>query len=160
MKDWYQSLSERDRKFLTIGGGLAVFLLGYFLLWDPLASSVDKQTKQLKASERTHQQMQQWADEARKVREKNPARVDTANRSLISLVDEKIRAMGMKSGLDRMEPEGQDQVRLWLKNADFDRIITLLGQLHQQYGIAVESASITPSDQPGMASAKLNLVRS
>jgi general secretion pathway protein M len=160
MKEWYLSLSERDRKFLTIGGGLAVLLLGYFLLWDPLASSVARQSTLLKAKQDTHQQMEQWAEEARKLRTLNPGRVDTSNRSLISLVDEKIRAMGMKSGLDRMEPEGQDQVRLWLKNTQFDLIINLLGQLQQQYGINVESASITLADQPGMANAKLNLTRS
>jgi len=159
MKNWYLSLSERDRKFLTIGGGLAVLLLGYFLLWDPLASSVATQGTQLKAKQSTHQQMQQWAEEARKLKAVNPGRVDTSNRSLISLVDEKIRAMGIKSGLDRMEPEGQDKVRLSLKNMQFDLIINLLGQLQQQYGINVESASITLADQPGTANAKLNLTR-
>jgi general secretion pathway protein M len=160
MKDWYLSLSERDRKFLIIGGGLAILLLGYFLLWDPLSTAVDRQSTQLKAKQDTQQQMQQWAEEARKLRAMNPGRVDTSNRSLISLVDEKIRATGMKSGLDRMEPEGQDQVRLSLKNSQFDLIIDLLGQLQQQYGINVESASITPGDQPGTSNAKLNLIRS
>jgi type II secretory pathway component PulM len=66
----------------------------------------------------------------------------------------------MKSGLERMEPEGQDKVRLSLKNSQFDLFINLLGQLQQQYGIYVESASITPGDQPGTANAKLNLTRS
>jgi general secretion pathway protein M len=104
--------------------------------------------------------MQQWATEVGKLKAANPAVADTSGRSLISLVDEKIRTTGMKNSLDRMEPEGQDSVRLWLKDSDFDRIIMLLGQLHQQYGIVVESASITPSDSPGRASAKINLTRS
>jgi len=160
MKDWYQSLSERDRMILTWGGGLAALLLGYFLLWDPLTSSVNNQKQQLDAKQQTLRQMQQWSTEVRKLKASNPARVDTSSRSLISLVDEKLRSSGMKSSLDRMEPEGQDKVRLWLKQSDFNRIINLLAQLHQQYGIEVESASLTATDKPGTTSVKLNLSRS
>lgn len=160
MKAWYQSLSERDRMILTWGGGLAILLLGYFMLWDPLSTSVSKQKQQLEVKQQTLAQMQQWSIEIRKLKARNPAQVDTSNRSLISLVDEKLRSSGMKSSLDRMEPEGQDKVRLWLKDSDFNRIINLLGQLHQQYGIHVESASISTTDKPGAASVKLNLSRS
>ncbi len=160
MKAWYQSLGERDRMILTWGGGLVILLLGYFLLWDPLSSTVDNQRQQLTAKQNTLSQMQQWAKEVQKLKSMNPARVNTSDRSLISLIDEKIRNAGMKASLDRMEPEGQDKVRLWLKDSDFNRFINLLGQLHQQYGIDVESASITATDNPGSASVKLNLSRS
>jgi general secretion pathway protein M len=83
----------------------------------------------------------------------------SGNRSMLAVVDQAITAANLKAGLQRMEPDGQNTVKLWLNKSSFDQVVAMLGQLEQAQGIAVQTLAMTPADGVGLIDARITLMR-
>ena len=161
MKDWWQEQSPRDRRILLIGSVFAGFALLYLLLWQPMHQQRDKYRQQIIDQRQLLQWMQQRSVEAKALM-KQPAGSGShqpIKGSLLSLVDKEARRAGLGKGLKRVEPAGNDQVRLWLESVEFKRLIIWLGGLETKYGTRIESAAIDRTDTLGQVNARLVIKR-
>jgi type II secretory pathway component PulM len=161
MKDWLDSLEQRERIFV-IGGGVAVTLaLLYAFIWMPLDNG--------------HRSMQSSVDswqrsltELRPLRGMQSAPANTARPAVnaqqtpVVIVDSTLRARGLDRSLRRSQPTTSNGIRVEFENVAFDDLVLWLDDLSSQYAMEVASGSLSTSSQagPGRINATLTLERS
>lgn len=159
MKELFLNLQPRERR-IVIGGGLVLLaVLFYLLAWEPLDRRLDDLRARLETQTETLAWMRSAADEVKALRSGAAGAPATANRSLLAVIDESARAAGIKPALQRMEPEGDRAVRLWLGASSFDALVTWLGRLERQHGITVSALSLEPAEAVGTVEARITLER-
>ena len=77
--------------------------------------------------------------------------------TLVSVVDASSREAGLT--LAGTDPIGTTQLKVRLENAPFDSLVGWLIRLQQTAGVAVQSAAIDRSANPGQVNATLTLTR-
>jgi len=151
---WYQSLAERERRFVLFGA-LAGTLLLVFAMLLPLDRSVSRAQERLA---RKHEDLVEMRRIAPELAAAGPAlAAPTAQGSLIRIVDNAAREAGLGSALVSSEPAGKDGLRVRLDKAPFDTLVAWLARLAQQHGIGVESATIDTAGAPGIVNAGIVL---
>jgi general secretion pathway protein M len=145
------SLSERDRRTLLIGGGVAVLLLLYVII--QLDSSVSSAHKRIAKKQADLAWMQTVAPELAGA---GPT-PGTTGESLLVIVDRSAREAGLASSLAGSEPSGPGGLSVRLQKAPFDTLIAWLARLSQQNGIRVDTASIENAGTPGLVNAAIVL---
>ncbi len=158
MKEWFENLQARERRYLIGGIAALACILLYFLLWSPLSSNVNKLHESTAIKRDDLSWMQSASKQIIQLRGANPNRRG-GSRSLLSVVDQNFASAGLKGALQRMEPDGRNSVKLWFNQGSFDGLISMLGKLDQEEGIVIKSLSITPADGPGLVDARITLLR-
>ena len=161
MKDWLDSLEQRERMFV-IGGAVAVVLaVLYAFVWVPL----DKGHQTLQTSVDTWERS---LAEIRPLRGMQPEQtqaprpaVDTQQTPVV-IVDATLRARGLDRSLQRSQPTTSSGIRVEFENVAFDDLVQWLDDLSAQYAMEVASGSFSTSTQagPGRINATLTLERS
>ncbi len=153
MMEWYQSLSERERRMVLFGAIAAVLILVFGVLW-PLDQSVARAHARL-----AHKQSDlAWMRSVAPQLATAPV-LPTASspRSLIVVIDNSAREAGLGGTLTGSEPAGPGGLRVRLDKAPFDAIVGWLARLAEQQGINVESATIDGAGAPGVVNAGIVL---
>ncbi len=145
------SLSERDRRTLLIGGGVALLLLLYVIF--QLDSNVSSAHKRIAKKQADLAWMQTVAPE---LAASGPV-PGTQGESLLVIVDRSAREAGLASALAGSEPSGPGGLSVRLQKAPFDTLIAWLARLSQQNGIRVDTASIENAGTPGLVNAAIVL---
>ncbi len=154
------NLAERERWLVATAGVVVAVALFYLLAWEPLFKAREELGQAVAAQRNTLRWMQEAADEVR-VLKGSAARggLQGRNRSLLSVLDQTATQAGIRDHIDRMEPEGQNSVKLWLDNVPFDPLIRWIERLERHYGVYTKRANFTPADEPGQVDARLTLER-
>jgi general secretion pathway protein M len=145
------SLSERDRRTLLIGGVIAALLLLYVVI--QLDSNVSSAHKRLLKKQTDLAWMRTAAPELAAT----TSHVGANGQSLLVLVDSSARESGLASSLAGSDPAGPGGLSVRLQKAPFDSLIPWLARLSQQNGIRVDTASIESAGSPGLVNAALVL---
>ena len=139
------------------GGVLAVFLI-YLLAWQPLTAGYQRLERQVGAREQELHWMQQAAAEARSLKARaGPGGGAVAQPSLLGLIESTARRDRLAVALKKVQPEGQDGVRVWFENASFDDLMLWLDGLHRTNGVNVAEFSIDRQSTDGRVNAKILL---
>jgi len=154
MKLSLDTLSERERRLVTIGGVAAVvlLLLGVLLPLDRSVSRAEERVGQKQADLAWMQSVTPELANAGPVTAR-PATQD----SLIVVVDRSAREAGLGGSLTSSEPNGPGGLRVRLEKAPFDILIGWVARLSEQHGVRVESATIDNAGAPGIVNAGLVL---
>jgi general secretion pathway protein M len=145
------TLSERDRRMLAIGGALVALLLVYVIF--QLDSSVSSAHKRIKKKQDDLTWIQVAAPE---ILAQGPIAA-SGGESLIVIVDRSAREAGLATALAGSEPAGPGGLSVRLQKAPFDSLISWLARLSQQNGVRVDSASIDTAGTPGLVNAAIVL---
>lgn len=145
------SLSERDRRTLLVGGVIAVLLLLYVVI--QLDSSVSSAHKRILKKQTDLAWMRTAAPELAAT----ASHVGANGQSLLVVVDSSARESGLASSLAGSDPAGPGGLSVRLQKAPFDSLIPWLARLSQQNGIRVDTASIENAGSPGLVNAALVL---
>ena len=146
------SLSERDRRTLLIGGVVAALLLLYVVI--QLDSSVSSAHKRIVKKQADLAWMRTAAPELAAT---GGVHIGTNGQSLLVLIDSSARESGLASALAGSDPAGPGGLSVRLQKAPFDTLISWLARLSQQNGIRVDTASIESAGSPGLVNAALVL---
>lgn len=158
IKTWWQAQSERDR--LTLAGGAIVvaILLGWALVWHPIAlrravleQDVATRRAELVAVERDSARLAQQHGVAQR------ARGDRAGKSLLALADATARETELAGALRQVEPAGARNVKLVFEAASFDALMTWIDTLASAYGVEVTEFSADRADGIGLVNARVTL---
>ena len=155
MKEYLDRLSERDRLLLMLAAAAVIILL-VFAGWHSFASRVDRMHDVLSSRQATLAYMKQAAQQVRQLRGNAPVHSSTGQ-SLMALLDSTARQSGLHDAVKRVDPDGQDKVRLRLEQAGFDDMLRWLESLNRSYGITVENITIDRLDSIGLVNARLTL---
>lgn len=143
---YYAQLSSRDQKALKF---LLVFLLGCIVVLGIIFPSYRfySESKQTLLS---NQKLLLWMTDNRD----NVNQV-TANQPLspkdLPLI-QRVSASADDKGItiSRLQPEGEQRVRLWLSNTDFNTFIQWLQDLNLQSTLDISTISIDKTNTPGV----------
>lgn len=145
-----RSLSQRERRTLLIGGMIAMALF-FFAVVLPLDRSVTRLSHSVASRQAELAWMRSVAPELAAA---GPVPA-SSGQPLIILVNESARQAGL--GLSGTAPSGNGGLRVQMREAPFDPLIGWLARLHQQYGIEVQSASISATGTRGLVDASFVL---
>jgi type II secretory pathway component PulM len=146
------SLSERDRRTLKIGGIIAALLLVYIVV--QLDSSVSSAHKRIAKKSEDLNWMRSNQGELMGLGSQVQG---IGGQSLLVIVDRSAHESGLGNALAGSEPSGPGALSVRLQKAQFDTMIPWLARLSQQNGIRVDSASIENAGGPGLVNAALVL---
>ena len=157
MKAWFLSLAPRERLMVSAAAGVVILALIFLLAWEPLASRVTQLQQSVDEQQALKQWMQQAAVEARQLRGAAGSAAADANRSLLAIVDQTSKQSRLGSAVKRIQPDGQDLVRVSLEQASFDDVVLWLGTLQRSYGVNVVDAALDRQANAGRVNARLTL---
>jgi general secretion pathway protein M len=154
MRAWYENLSERDRRVVSIGG-VVVLVLGLLAIILPLNTQVSLARKRITTKQGDLAFIQSVAPQ---VAAAGPGAAGAANaESLVVLIDSSARESGLGKALSSSQPTGDKGLRIRLDKAPFDALVAWLARLSQQHGVRVESAEIESAGEVGLVNAGLVL---
>jgi general secretion pathway protein M len=156
MKAWFAGLEANERRLLIIAAPLVLLMLLYVGIWEPLNSRVAT----LRASTAEQESLLAWmrgaAQEVKQLRGRGDQRVKPASgQSLLSLVDRTAKSGQLGPALKRVQPEGDQKVRVWLESASFDDVVRWLTLLETQHGVRVESSVFQALEATGRVDVRL-----
>lgn len=157
MKTWFLGLAPRER--LLIGGGAAVvvLLLVYLLVIEPL----QQRRAVLERGVIAQRELLTWMrDAVVPLRGNASAPNDNRGQSLFVVVDRSARATVLAGALQRVQPEGQGNVRAWFNDAPFDDLVRWIATLQREHGVTVNTLSVERADTAGLVNARVTLERS
>lgn len=160
MKEWFNGLAPRERTMVSIAAVVVMLALVYATAWSPLASSVARLEQSVEEQQALKQWMQQSAAEANQLRNAAGAAGAGDHRSLLAVVDQTSKQSQLAPAVKRIEPDGQELVRVTLEQASFDDTVTWLGSLQRSFGVSVADVSIERQADSGRVNVRLTLKRS
>lgn len=157
MKAWWLGLQSSERRTLIIGAVILVIMAVYYGGWVPLQSDIARMEKQVKEQEAVKRWMEQAAQQATRLQGSSAGQtpIKRSGRSLLSLVDQ--AAKRGKLDLKRIEPDGNDAVKVWLEQASFDDMMRWLINLEKQHGLEINTITIDRQADSGRVNARLTL---
>jgi general secretion pathway protein M len=160
MKDWWFSRSSQDRMAITITACVVGLLLVYLFVWLPFNNKIITKRNQVESQMATLEWMEKSAEEVRSLRSRQ-ARSNTkvSNEALLTLVDRTAKQNQLSKYIQRLKPQDNDSVQLWLEQAPFDALVQWIGLLVRQYNIDLDAISIERDESSGMVDARLTLLR-
>ena len=160
MKDWWLSRTPQDRMALLITSSVLGLLLIYLFGWLPFNKQIVSKRDLVESQLATLEWMKRSAVEVRSLRSgqtRGSARV--SSEALLTLVDRTAKQNLLRKYIQRLKPQDNDSVQLWLEKAPFDSLVQWLGLLVRQYDIGLDSISIERDESTGLVDARLTLLR-
>lgn len=157
MKEILANLSSSERRTLAIAAVVSSILLLYVAMWKPVFSSAETLRQQLVTEKETLSWMRVASQEINVLQGGNSVVVDRGGRSLLSIVDQAARNNKLGLALKRVEPKGENEVRVRLEQASFNDVARWLSQLQNKYGISVKTITVDRQNASGIANVNLML---
>lgn len=161
MKNWFDSLEQRERLFVSAGALVVFVTLIYGFVWLPL----DKGQKSMSASIATWERSLADLRPLSGVRpgSQNTASIRPVNsqQTPVVIIDQSLRARGLDNVLKRSQPTTSNGIRVEFENIAFDELVLWLGDLSIQFGMHVTTGSMSATSQagPGRINATFTLER-
>lgn len=143
MNEWWLQRNARERAILLGGGLVALLVLGYSLVWEPLQQRLTLARQTVYALQQDLQWIQQAAAQLQPQRTL-PTPSTRSNEPLLTLLDQSAKRQSFSLALKRIEPQGE-RVRLQFEQVDFDSLIRWLAQLERDQAISTYSLNLERS---------------
>lgn len=160
MKDWWQALNRRERWILGGGAAVLVALMVYVLLWEPQRQRIER-LRQTVATQRAEiAWMREAAAEVQRLsRAPIPGTSPQDSRSMLTVVDSSATGANLGGSVKRVEPQGDDRLRVQLEHVEFDALIRWLADLQKQRGIVADNVALEGQSDGRRVNARLVLRR-
>ena len=159
MKEWFRSLSARERIYVVIGGSLLLVYLFWQTVWQPLVSQYASLQKSRVANQELVEWMQISSQKVKQLYGKNGAKKQQ-NATPIGVAEMLLKKYALNNKKPKMNPKGNKGLQISLRGVMFDQFIRFLDDFEQGYGFICISASITPTATQGEVNARFTVVRS
>lgn len=143
MNEWWLQRNARERAILLGGGLVALLVLGYSLVWEPLQQRLTLARQTVYALQQDLQWIQQAAAQLQPQRTL-PTPSTRSSEPLLTLLDQSAKRQSFSLALKRIEPQGE-RVRLQFEQVDFDSLIRWLAQLERDQAISTYSLNLERS---------------
>ena len=145
MKSWWNSLSQRERLLVGIGGASLLLMVIYWGAWRPFSNSIESAEQQLSKQREALSWMQLRAGGLRQ----QPAGARQPDRSttLEAVANTTSRQLGVS--LTRLQPTEQDLL-VELQVLEFERLMNWLVVMERDYGVSVKVIELAAEGGKGM----------
>ena len=142
MKQWWESLSDTERKQLMGVGALVFVILFYFVVWAPLANSVEKKQKAIEKQI----ELNAWSKNAI-MQIKSGAGQKRDYGSLSQIINGSTRQYNIS--VARMNPTN-DTMNVVIDEVVFTTLMQWLAYIEQRQGIKIHNIDVSLGDDPGV----------
>lgn len=160
MRDWFESLEARERLFVVIGAVVVSIAVLWGLVWAPLDKGHREAQQRVSTWEQSLAELRPLASLPKPQNGSRSARGAAGAQSPVVIVDSTLRSHGL--GQPKRSQPAPNGIRVEFENVAFDKLVVWLGDLSYQYGLEVQSGSLSAdaSGAPGRINATLTLERS
>lgn len=152
-----EMLPSRDRMALKVLAITLVLLILFFAVWQPALaymkdqeSMLDQRVALLKLVRENSAVLAAMSKAGG-----NAQQPTLSSQQLVSSVTNMAQRQGV--ALKRFEPSGENELKVWVDDVAFDKVVTWLAELKARLGVRVEQISVEKQEQPGLVSARLTL---
>lgn len=157
MTGWWQQLNPRQQRLVMLLAAVLAGVLIYVLVWEPLAQAREAERARVAEQRAVLDWLDQVAPVAEELRRTGQRSEDLGDRSLLGLADETARAARLAGALTRIEPTGDNRVRVWLDGADFVAAMGWLEQFSREYPVEVRELQVDRASGSGMVNLRVTL---
>lgn len=150
-------LDARQRRLLLLAAVVLIGALLYVQVWEPLVESRALERERIAEQQAMLDWLTAITPMAEQMRQQQTGRAVASDRSLLGLADETARAAGLAGSLTRIEPAGDNQVRVWLDGANFVATMSWLQQMSMRYPVEVSQLSVDRARQNGQVNVRVTL---
>lgn len=155
VKQWFSTLSQRERQ-MVLSAVTVIVLFVIYQLWSTFTSHIDNLQHRVDNQQNIQSWMRQAANEVKQLRGTGVAGTRPKGKQLLlGLIDRSAKQNKLGTSLQKVQPEGEQGVRVWLEKAAFDNIITWLDNLQYKHGLVITDISIDSQDITGMVNARV-----
>ncbi len=155
MKEWFAGLEQRERHLVISGAVLLGLMLMYIAVWEPLTNKASTLRVSTAEQASTLRWMRQAAQDVKKLRGSGNRVKSTGGQSLLSVVDSTAKSGRLGTALKRVQPDGEQRVRVWMEAANFDDVMRWLVLLDTRYGVTIENSVFEMKQESGRVDARL-----
>lgn len=160
MKDWFYSLEDRERLFVSSGALIVAVALIYGFAWVPLDQKHAEAAASVSDWQRSLAELRPLKGLAAQAN-RGTSSGGANQRAPIIIVDQTLRSRGLEQYRKRSQPTSSNGIRVEFENVAFDELVIWLGDLSEQYKMTVQSGSLSSGNRsgPGRINATLTLER-
>ncbi|KXS55266.1 MAG: general secretion pathway protein M [Marinobacter sp. T13-3] len=165
MKQWgktaFKKLDERSQRALKVLGVALVVTVAYAGIYQPSAAFAEQQQTRaehaaalqgwVQANESDIHRLGAGVSQDAAERRQRP----DGERELMTVVTGSAQAHGVT--LQRFEPAGGSQVRVWVEQGDYGKVAGWLEALDRDYAVSVSQAAMDRAGEAGKVSARVTL---
>lgn len=151
---WFEQLQSRERQLVIVAMVVFAIFLPYQLIWSPLIVRAGHLQKQVNKQAKQLQWMRASMQEIPQPRGNSGAK---HSGSLLSVVEQTANQSQLRNSIRKIQPEGDQGVRIWMDNAGFDDILMWLERLKKQSSIEVVDFSVERQTETGQVNLRLLL---
>lgn len=161
MNDWFNSLEEREKTFVSVGAVLVLVSLVYAFIWSPIDKGHQSLVTSVATWERSLAELRPLQGVQGAVGSAAQGQQIGTQQTPVVIVDQTLRARGLDRSLKRSQPTTSNGIRVEFENVAFDDLVLWLGDLSRQYAMDVSSGSFSATSQSevGRINATLTLER-
>lgn len=160
MKTWFTRLAPRERGALVVGSVMIATLIVYAFILAPIDQALAVKRAEVLAQRVLNAWLIGVATETDRLRAK-PQRKHAQNsdESLLAVVDRSALDSNLKSAIQRLIPDGDTRLKLWLTPVAFDKVVRWLALLAERYQVEVTALTVSRSASPGLAQIAMTVRR-
>ena len=154
LQQWWGLLVKRERIVLVALAVIIALLAFQSLIWQPLyqernnaRNSVDRQAELLNW-------IQKQALIVRQLKS-SPIQVASPSQSISQRVNTAAKRGGIE--INRFQTSGDNNVQVWLDNADFSKSLLWLEALQKRQGVMVENITVSETNKAGLVGIRATL---
>lgn len=147
LRAWWMAREARERLMLGGGGVIALALILYLAIWDPIRSSADQLAGELPRLREQAAQFNRDAQEAERLRAQGAARGPAP--AIATAIQDSARRAAIADAIKSVQPMGTDRAQVTMGVVAFDGFMRWLGDLGQGSGVVVESLSAKAAPEVG-----------
>ncbi len=161
MRNWINTLDNREKKFILGGLIFTLIFLVYVFLWFPFAKKYNELDANISALKESISELQPILIMKNNGNLAEKELAINSQQSPIIIIDQTLRERGLNQYRKRSQPSGDNEIRVEFENVSFDGLIIWLGDLDNQYGMNVQNGSFSVGSKtaPGKINASITLER-
>lgn len=159
LRDWFESLEERERWMVSVCAVLVTVSGLYLLVVEPYLEHRRDLTEQVERQRELFAWMQGAAAEIEALEQAGRQSSAGGGQSLFSIVDQTSKTAELGRAVRQISPDGDDSVRVRMDAARFDHTLEWLAELEQDHGVEVARVTFDRTDQSGRVNVSLTLER-
>lgn len=155
--NYWNGLNRRQRLLLSAAGLVLSLALLFIWVWEPLAESRQLERERVAGQRALIDWLEAIEPAAQALRQGQTSTRDMAGRSLLGLADQSAREAGLAGALTRIEPAGDNQVRVWLDDAEFTATMRWLESLSINHPVRAAQLDVERGRASGLVNVRVTL---
>jgi len=146
MKEYFNSLNEREKWMLVLGGTSLVLYLFYLLVYAPLSNKVFAQSTQLVEKRETLQWMKKIKQEHHAIQTKKAL----SNSQLLTLIAVQLKENDELNFPYQLQQTGSGEIQLSFDEVPINQFLKWLAILNDGYSFSIKQFDVERSNTPGI----------